>query len=74
MEPDEVRKIGFRPRRKDFASTGWPGKVYPTLEMFRALAEDRDTELIKMSTRGESGGTIDILEHASNGQGLVPDG
>lgn len=48
---------------KDFASTGRMGNVYPTREMFRVLAET-DEHLIKISSRGESGGTIDILEQA----------
>ena len=51
------------PNLKDYASTGRVGNVYPTMEMFRVLAET-DEHLVKMSSRGESGGTIDILDQA----------
>lgn len=49
---------------KDFASTGRPGNVYPTLQMFKCLADEAKPRFVKMSTRGDSGGTIDILEQA----------
>lgn len=48
----------------DYASTGRLGNVYPALEMFTHLADDPNGKLIKISSRGESGGTIDILEEA----------
>lgn len=37
--------------------------MFPTREMFRVLAKT-DEHLIKISSRGESGGTIDILDQA----------
>jgi hypothetical protein len=48
----------------DYASTGRPGNTYPTFEMLKHLADHPDKPLIKISSRGESGGTIDILERA----------
>ncbi len=48
----------------DYASTGRPGNTYPAAEMFRHLAQKQNVKLIKVSSRGESGGTIDILEES----------
>ena len=48
----------------DYASTGRPGNTYPSFEMLKHLADFPDKPLIKISSRGESGGTIDILEKA----------
>jgi len=55
---------GTRPNYSDYASTGRPGNTYPSFEMLKHLAEHPDKPLIKISSRGESGGTIDILENA----------
>lgn len=46
----------------DYASTGRPGNAYPSTKMFEHLAQRGAGNLIKISSRGESGGTIDILE------------
>ncbi|MEM6916167.1 MAG: lipopolysaccharide kinase InaA family protein [Verrucomicrobiota bacterium] len=48
----------------DYASTGRPGNTFPSLKMLEHLAEQQEKPLIKISSRGESGGTIDILEKA----------
>lgn len=53
-----------RPGYVDYASTGRPGNTYPTFEMLKHLADQPDKPIIKISSRGESGGTIDILEKA----------
>ena len=56
-------EIVFRDGFVDYASTGRPGNVFPTRKMFEHLAEERQ-QLVKISSRGDSGGTIDILEEA----------
>jgi hypothetical protein len=58
------RKYGSGQGYVDFASTGRPGNTYPSFEMLKHLADQPDKPLIKISSRGESGGTIDILEKA----------
>jgi hypothetical protein len=60
---------------RDYASTGRVGNTYPIAKMFESLRKLEDNKLgmddgqktkpfCKMSSRGESGGTIDILENA----------
>lgn len=61
MKPGST--ITLDPKLVDYASTGRLGNTYPTMEMFTHLAEKPDV-LIKISSRGDSGGTINILEEA----------
>ena len=56
LEPPE-------PRTKDFASTGRVGNAYPARQMLDCLAQGGGP-FVKVSSRGESGGTIDVLEQA----------
>ncbi len=51
------------PQLTDFASTGRPGNTFPTHSMFQHLAEKPD-RFVKISSRGQSGGTIDMLARA----------
>ncbi|MBE0541748.1 MAG: hypothetical protein IH623_10220 [Verrucomicrobia bacterium] len=62
----EARKDKTEKNYIDYASTGRPGNTYPSFEMLKHLADpdQPDKPLIKISSRGESGGTIDILEKA----------
>ena len=48
----------------DYASTGRLGNIHPSEKMFEHLADPTKGKLIKISSRGDSGGTIDILEQA----------
>jgi hypothetical protein len=61
IEPREISSGQFF---KDYASTGRLGNTYPSFEMFKHLAQPDARPLIKISSRGESGGTIDVLEQA----------
>ena len=60
----DARKDKSRQNYIDYASTGRPGNTYPFFEMFKHLENQPDKPLIKISSRGESGGTIDTLEKA----------
>lgn len=60
---DSGSAIVFRDGFVDYASTGRLGNVFPTRKMFEHLA-DKKQQLVKISSRGDSGGTIDILEEA----------
>jgi len=51
------------PNRRDFASTGRVSNTYPINKMLQHM-ETSPGQIVKMSSRGESGGTIDILEQA----------
>ncbi|MBI4472213.1 MAG: hypothetical protein HY646_06060 [Acidobacteria bacterium] len=62
QEPDDDLPR-LRPKRRDFASTGRIANTWPTQKMFEHLAT-HPPEFVKVSSRGESGGTIEMLEQA----------
>lgn len=55
----EVPQLDMRLR--DYASTGRPANTYPTEQFLNHLSEEFFDPIVKMSSPGESGGTIDIF-------------